>query len=767
MGGPDTEHTSGIGETSAEELFESKLHPPPARRGLVSRVALLDRLDASSDVPITVVAAPPGYGKTTLLAEWSQRHPSRVVWLSIDQHDNDLGRLMSYTAAALDRVDPIDAELLRPSARHYSVGAAASRVAGAMSAMTEPVALVLDHVEFLRNDACLDTIALIALNLPAGSRLAIATRAEPPLPMARLRAGGAIVEVGVDDLAMTGAEARTLLNAAGVQLTDADMDHLLERTEGWPVGLHLAALALKAGGARERAGVPFSGDDRLMAQYLRTELLSRLSQSEVTFLTRTAVLDRMSGALCDAVLDTTGSDVMLEALAHSNLLVVALDRHEEWYRYHHLFRDLLLAELRRREPELVSELHVRAAEWYEAQRMSELAIDHAQGCGAAEQVNRLVLTNAHKKFSVGHGETVRRWLAWFEEQDLLEQYPAIAALGAIFYTVSGDPGASERWTLAAENPSEEPIPLDASGRARRGSAERILPDGSTLASWRALLRALQCRHGLDAMRRDAESALDGLGATSRFRCPAFVLLGQSILLGGDPDRADPILAHTVELGLGTGTWPTVLIALGERAFCAIGRGDWSTAESFVEEGLSILEQLDLGVYSEGALVLTMAARTALHRSDVEDARRHVTRAARLRPLLTYARPTVSVHTLLELARTYVALEDTAAAREVLRQARDILRMRPDLGVLPSEVNELESKLDTMRTGKVGASSLTAAEIRLVPFLPTHLTYPQISARLHLSRNTVKTQAISIYQKVGVSSRDEAIERLREIGLLEG
>ena len=171
------------------------------------------------------------------------------------------------------------------------------------------------------------------------------------------------------------------------------MDQLLDRTEGWPVGLYLAALALKAGGSREHAGVPFSGDDRLMADYLRTELLAHLSEAEVSFLTRTSVLDRMSGRLCDAVLDRTGSGAVLEVLAHSNLLLVALDRHGEWYRYHHLFRDLLRAELQRREPELVSALHVRAAEWCEANHMPEAAIDHAQTGVDVDRVNRLMLLN--------------------------------------------------------------------------------------------------------------------------------------------------------------------------------------------------------------------------------------------------------------------------------------------------------------------------------------------------------------------------------------
>ena len=394
------------------------------------------------------------------------------------------------------------------------MAAAASRVAAALSGMKEPVVLVLDHVESLQNDECLDTIAELALHLPSGSRLALGTRAEPPLPMPRLRAGGDVVEVGVDELAMTGLEGRALLDAVGVQLTDAEMHQLLDRTEGWPVGLYLAALALKAGGSREHAGVPFSGDDRLMAEYLRTELLSNLSDAEVSFLTRTSVLDRMSGPLCDAVLDSTGSGAALESLAHSNLLLVALDRNGEWYRYHHLFRDLLRAELQRREPELVGALHVRAAEWCEAHRMPELAIDHAQTGFDVERVNRLMLVNAQRAFAAGRRETVRRWLSWFEDEDLLEQYPAVAVLGAVFAINTGDAAAAERWTIAAEHPSPALL-RDGSIDAERGSPDRILPDGSTLASWRALLRGFQCRDGIAAMRRDSESRDRWLGCGER------------------------------------------------------------------------------------------------------------------------------------------------------------------------------------------------------------------------------------------------------------
>ena len=370
--------------------------------------------------------------------------------------------------------------------------------------------------------------------------------------------------------------------------------------------------------------------------------------------------------------------------------------------------------------------------------------------------------NAQKAWAAGRRETLRRWLAWFDDEDLVGQYPGVAVLGALFHTLTGDAAAAGRWTIAAEPPS--PVPDDGAS-AQPGPHRRMLPDGSTLESWRAILRGHQCPDGVDSMQRDAQNALDGLSTASSWRCGVLVLQAHAFLIDGDAERADPIFAHAVDVGVSTGVGPGVVVALAERGFCAIGRGDWSAVVSFVEEARSVVQQFDLGDYAESALTFILAARSALHRGEIEHARDDVARAARLRPLLSFSRPAFSVRALVELARTYLVLEDTSGAREVVRQARGILQKRPDLGVLPKQVDELESKLDTMRTGDVGASSLTAAELRLVPLLPTHLTYPQIGVRLHVSRNTVKSQAISIFQKLGVSSRDEAIERLREIGLL--
>jgi LuxR family maltose regulon positive regulatory protein len=241
--------------------------------------------------------------------------------------------------------------------------------------------------------------------------------------------------------------------------------------------------------------------------------------------------------------------------------------------------------------------------------------------------------------------------------------------------------------------------------------------------------------------------------------------GLSYLLEGDLDRADPILAHAFDAATGMGAPPLAAVVLAERCIVAVDRDDWLEVEVLAERALSIVRDGEFDDYWTSALVYAWAARAALHRGDVTQAREYVTRAARLRPLLTYALPVVSVQALLESARAYIALTDPDGARAVLRQVHDVLQQRPDLGMLPNEAAELRVTVDTMRGAAMGASSLTTAELRLLPLLATHLSYPQIGERLHLSRHTVKSHALSVYRKLGVSSRSEAIERAHGFGVL--
>jgi LuxR family maltose regulon positive regulatory protein len=729
------------------ELSESKFQPPAARPGIVARPALVDRLVAAQ-APVVTVVAPPGYGKTTLMAQWAERIGPRVAWVSCDEKDNDPVVLLSALAVALDRIEPVDPNIFWALASSGAGITVVPRFVSAVASMRRPVTVVLDHAEAVTNKQCLNTIAEFVLHLPPGWQFALASRASVPLPAARLRAQGGIVEISAEDLAMGPLEASRLLRRAGAEVGEASIRDLLQRTEGWPAGLYIAALAMKSGTRQSRVGFTFTGDDIFMGDYLRSELLDRVSDAEASFLIRTSVLDRMCGPLCDAILGEKGSGRVLERLESRNLLVVPLDRRREWYRYHHLLRELLQSELRRREPDLAADLHFRAAAWFEANAMPEAAIEHAQAAGDYDRMARLVLGLQQPAWASGRVETVLRWMEWLRDVTAAEHFGAIAVHGSLIFALLGQPSEAERWAAAVE----------------RASPAGILPDGSTMEGTLAYLRAILCRDGVDEMRRDAQTARDGLSPASPYRVTMLYTEGVSYLLQGDPARAGPILARAFDDATQAGSSPLAALVLAEQCSVAAECDNWPEVTALAERAVTIVEAGRLDTYWTSALVYAWATRAALHRGDISQARFYLGRVSRLRPLLTYVLPVVSVQALLEMARSYLTLADPGGAGAVLAQAHDILQQRPDLGVLPGQAEQLRSRLATIKAGAVGASSLTAAELRLLPLLSTHLSFREIGERLFVSSHTVKTQAYSAYRKLGASSRSEAVARMRELGL---
>jgi LuxR family transcriptional regulator, maltose regulon positive regulatory protein len=731
-------------------LPESKFQPPVARPGIVARTALVEQLVATR-VPVITVAAPPGYGKTTLMAQWAERIGSRAAWLSCDEGDNDPVVLLSALAVALGRIGPVDPAIFSALASSGADITMIPRFVAAVASVQSPVTVILDHAEAVTNRQCLNTIAEFALRLPPGWQLALASRTVLPLPAARLRALGGIFEVSAGDLVMGRPEARSLLEGAGIRVDEASLRDLLQRTEGWPVGLYIAALAMKSGTRQSDVGFTFTGDDMYMGDYLRSELLDRISGEEASFLVRTSVLGRMSGPLCDAILGEQGSGALLERMEARNLLVVPLDRRREWYRYHHLLRELLQAELRRREPDLVLDLNFRAAAWFEANAMPEAAIGHAQAAGDYDRVARLILEMQQRVWASGRVETVLGWMKWIRDITSAEHYGAIAAHGSLLFALMGQPGEAERWAAAAE----------------RASPAGILPDGSTIEATLAYLRAILCRDGIAAMRRDARIAWAGLSPASPYRATMLYTEGISYMLEGDAARSEPMLARALDLATHSGSLPLVGLILAVQCCAAAERDDWTEITTLAKKAATIVEDGNFGDYWTSALVYAWASRAASHDGDLARARFYLGRASRLRPLLTYALPVVSVQALLEMTRSYITLGDPEGAGAVLAQIRGILQQRPDLGVLDALAGQLQATLATTKAPAVGASSLTAAELRLLPLLSTHLSYAEIGDRLHVSKNTVKTQAYSAFRKLGVSSRSQAVVRARDLGLDPG
>ena len=713
------------------------------------RVGLLDHLEATSGTPVAAIIAPPGYGKTTVLTQWAEHDPRPFGWLTIDQRHNDPAVLLRSVAVALQLVDAVAHPPLSAlgSPGPSVLETLLPQLGAALSASPRPAVLVLDDVHLLQSWDCLEAVASLIDFLPPGSQFAIAGRGEPPLPFARLRAEGRVVELGPGDLAMDRQEAGSLLEGTQVDVSQVDVPELVRRTEGWPVALHFAACSLRSGSGRR---VAVAGD-RFLADYLQFTVLSSLPAWLVSFLTRAAVLDQLSGPLCDAVLQRTGSASLLETLERSSVLVTPLDRRRQWYRLHPLFRKLLRARLERRQPALAGELAGRAAEWYERNHLPERAVEYAMAAGDRDRAGRLVVEVALPMYQAGRAAALRRWFDWFETRGPAGQPVELAVLGAWLSALAGRPAAAERWADAAERgPSGDPPP----------------DGGSTADGWRALLGAALCRDGAERMRSDAETALALLPATSRWRPTAHLLLGIAHLLAGDLDAADRALADAAELGEGAGA-DTATVALAERALVAISRGAWQEAETLAERARSTSRGVWLEQHLTSVLLHAVSARLAIHRGEIPTAREHLARAERLRPQLSHVLPHYAVQAQLELARGHRALADATTARAVLWDAEDVLQRRPGLGVLGRQADELRAQLGTLRGDAIGALSLTAAEIRLFRLLGSHYSFREIGGRLDLSQHTVKSQAMSIYRKLGVSSRSQAMQRGLDLGLLEG
>jgi LuxR family transcriptional regulator, maltose regulon positive regulatory protein len=735
------------------DLVQVKLAAPQPRPGTTAKRAVIERLCQSQAACVSVVA-PAGYGKTTLLAMWAEADPRAFAWVALDGvDDDDAVMFLRYIAAAIHSVEPLPSEVI--AALSGPGGSTLSkrvpRVGSALAALERPLVLVLDDLHTLRNPTCLDAIAGLLGYLPAGSQIAVASREEPDLPLARWRARGLIHEIGVADLRLDEREAELLLDAADVHLDPSELSELTEHTEGWPAGLYLAALSLQAGGSSAASARAFAGDDRFVSEYFRFELLSRLPPAEARFLQYTSVLDRMCGGLCDAVLQTARSAQTLQTFERTNGFVVPLDRRGDWYRYHHLFGQLLRNELERSEPHMVPALNRRAMDWCIANDLTEAAIAYGHAAGETDTVAGLVDALALPLYNDGRMETLDEWLAWFDDGEL-RQYPALAVEGAWLRALTGRPAEAERWLGLAE-----------------GSTSRIpLSDGTaTIEPWIANLRACMMPLGVEQAIADGDLALDRLSPESGWRPSALLVRGTAHAVFGGTERATDDLMAAIETGLAFGFSDAVYLGYAQLALLAAKRGEWREAARLAREAQAGVDKWGLGDYSTSALVHVTTARIALHESRTEDARAALTRAHRLRPLLDHGVPWLSVAVGLELTRAHLTLADAGAARTVFAETERVLEVRPHMGLLADDARELRPRVDAT-AGSTGAwaMSLTAAELRLLPFLATHLTFPEIASRLFISRNTVKSEAVAVYRKLGVASRSDAMERAVQVGLLE-
>ncbi len=727
-------------------LLEAKLSVPHHRPGSVSRSTLIHAARTSA-CRIVGITAPAGYGKSTLLTEWAGVEDRRVGWVSLDRLDDDPSALLGVLAAAYAQISGASGLVAEVGGVGTSaLGRAAPRLASAFRSSPFPFVLILDDLHELRLPACHDVLSVLIAAIPEGSQLVAASRSEQPhLP--RLRASGDALEFVAGDLALDVAGAEQIFEQAQVAVSAELAQQVTARTEGWPAGLYLAALI--AGDSKGELSI--SGDDRYVSDYLYRESLMHLPADVQRFLRRTAVLDQLSAPVCDAVLEDSGSDAQLRGLEATSLFLIPLDRRRGWYRYHALFREFLLGELRRVEPDDIEKLELRAADWYEANGSPALALEHLLNTTARERCVQLVTELVLPTYQAGHMSIVQRWLSTLGPA-AIAGHPPLAVLAAWMALYAGRSGDALRLAGVVEEASFESTPAD-------GTA--------SFPSARAMLRGAMCPAGPEQMATDAEFAAAQEPSWSSWRATALCLCGEAQLLLGDPARATALFVQTSAVAATLGNVNAVILCQSELAVLAMDLDRWDEAADHLRLALNTIEGRHLHDYVLSTLAFAAAARLAVHDGDREDADRKLAQAMRARPLCTFTLPWLAVRVRLQLAKVHAAVNDQVTARHLLHEIDEILVQRPELGTLVDEVSAVRVTVTSSAQLAVGGPPLTPAELRLLPYLQTHLTFKEIGERLFVSRNTVNSQVGSIYRKLSVSSRNDAVQQATAVGLLGG
>lgn len=726
--------------------FELASRPAPLSAGLVPRQRLVRRLMDARELPVALVVGPAGYGKTTVLSEWEACDGRPFTWVKLDAEDNDPLTLLSAIVLALDSVEPVGWDVREALASEGPAAAtvALRRLVRGLGRREHSAVLVLDDVQVIRSREARQVVTTIWRACGTGLQLALASRSDDGLPVARLRAHGSAVELRTEELAMTRSEASALLQLAGVELTPEQLLTLVRRTEGWPAGLQLAALSLREQGGGAADVEAFAGDDRLVTEYTREELLSGLPRAQLEFVTRTSVLDPLSAPACNALLGRNDSADMLARLARANVMLTPLDRRETSYRYHGLFGAVLRAELRRREPDQEAVLHLRASAWYAANGDAARAIGHAIDGGDVERAGSLLWEGALQQVARGRHREIRAWLDRFTDDDLADT-PLLALVAAAASLADGDLYEAERWTTLA----------------------RSVPDSSDVVeAGVAVMQAAIGRCGLTEIGADAARAGELLGEGSPWGPLCLFLRGVSHQLRGNPGDARELLQDGAHLA----AVPAPLVqalCLAQLALLAAGHDDHERATVLAGRARAQIGRCGLDECPTAAMVLVVSAELRARHGQVAEAAADLRHALRLLGRITDPSPWYEAECCIVAARATLRLSGPAAAAELLAQATRASRRVRDARELRLWLDQATAQVDRALDSGEGADwVLTAAELRVLRHLPSHLSFREIAERLYVSANTVKTHARGIYRKLGVSSRAEAVDRARTSGLVE-
>jgi LuxR family maltose regulon positive regulatory protein len=713
----------------------------------VERKRLYDLLREGRTLPLTLVVAPAGWGKSTIVADWLARDDVTAGWVSLDGGDNDPKRFWRYLllaadqagsaagAIALRRLDAAGSDVLRDV-----LPAFVNELASAQA----PLVLVLDDYHLVTSAQVHATVATLLDRCPPQLHLMLITRADPPLPLSRLRVRGDLAELRAEDLRFSAGEAVEFFSSRlGPLLSEHDVLRLLARTEGWAAGLQLAALRLRDRPDRSDFIDRLTGADWHIVSYLGEEVLATQPTEVREFLLVTSVLNRMCAPLCDALTGRADGTGLISEIYRANLFLVPLDDEHRWFRYHHLFGGLLRHELTRTAPDRPPVLHRRAAQWYADHGETAEAIGHAIASGDGSLSSRLVAAHWRQPFNAGQLETVRMWLDALPAQLV----SADASLSAARVWVALDTGRLEEVGSA----------LDA--------AETSVPPDAQLM----VLRALQLYKAGDVGGAAARLREIPPSADDRFIATVHRLVqGISWMWLGDTDRARELLVEAARRAGDDGNRLAYIYAEGCRALLAVSRGDLALADSLVADAESAVGQTLSDSHFVGMFPALARARLGIERADWAGAR-HAAGAAVELGRRGAGRVELAAALLTAAKASRICPDPQGPDVDpgaLVGEARGILRHCADPGPLVTTWLAAEQRAAAARTRQEGLiEPLTDRELSIVRLLPAPSSLRELASELFVTPNTLKTHLRAIYRKLGAESREEAVIRARERGLI--
>jgi LuxR family maltose regulon positive regulatory protein len=746
--------TRGAIDPEALPLAEAKLAVPALRPGMVDRPRIARALNAGGGAPLTLVAAPAGYGKTTAVRAWCESLDGALAWVLLDAGDNDPIRLWTYVATAVDRVRQGlgRGALQRLRVPSSPIQPAVDELMNALATFGERLVLVLDDLHTVTDRECLASLDYALEHVPTTARVVVVTRTDPALPLARRRAGGKLAELRANELAFRVAEARELLVERGhLDLGADEIDVLVRRTEGWPAALVLAALWLRSldnpGGAAREFGV----DQRFVADFLTNEVFASLDADVGSFLQEAAVLGRVTAELCDDVLDRSDSASVLAELERSNLFLLPLER-GGWFRIHSLFAEFAAVRLSSVEPGAVRRIHRRAAEWFRSRGLAVEAVEHAAAGGDHELVAELLVEHHLRMIRSGATRTFLRWVQTLPDEWIVE-HPELAVAAATAALLVGQSAVEQRRFLALADGTK-------AGRPEGSNSYVDVAAG--------MVRALTMYGGVERAVLDGGSAVEIAQAEAdELLTAALTGYARALYFAGKLDEAWEaalrVLAHPdVERRV-----PSHAIARSTLALVAVERGRLLSARKHADKAKKLVGGIGisrswLGANASAALGVVLACEGKL-----ADAERELAYAEHF-----FRDEVATVHhawLLVLLARVCERRGRLDGAEAALRAAREELAELADSGSIPALADEVERELETARA-RAGRGDMlvppTQSELAVLRLLATDLSIRQIGEHLFLSPHTIRSHVRAIYRKLGVNARADAVGRATALGLLE-